>query len=79
MEELNLQHNTLDDGTMAYLPSWIHKVKRLDFSYCSISSNAMKQLFDALMMLNEPVRFILKITVNIVQYLLKKLLKPKVS
>ena len=63
MEELSFKHYTLDDETMAHLSKCIHKVKRLDLSDCNISSNGVKQLSDAIMMLNEPVR--IKITLDI--------------
>ena len=56
MEELNLSHNPLVDEAMAHLSKCLQKVKRLNLSYCRISFNGMKQLFDALMTLNEPVR-----------------------
>ena len=59
MEKLSFKHNTLNDETMAHLSKCIPKVKRLDLSDCSISSNGVNQLADEIMVLVEPVRIML--------------------
>ena len=58
MGKLNLSCTSLDKA-ISYVSKDIEKVKRLDLSYCNISSNRLKQLSDAIMTLNKPVCIIL--------------------
>ena len=56
MKKLHLFRNKLGDEGMIHLSKCIHKVKRLDIHDCGITSNGMKNLSEAIMKLDEPVR-----------------------
>ena len=57
MEELQMRgyHQEWNNQDMFYLSKCIHKVKRLDISGTGITFDELKQLFEAIMNLNEPV------------------------
>ena len=61
MDNLDISHNPLGDKKMVHLSKCIHKVKRLDIYNIYITLNGMKDLSDAIMNLDEPVRILFKI------------------
>ena len=62
MDELDLSGNKLGDQKMFHLSKCIHKVKRLNIRDCYLTSNEMKNLSDAIMKLDEPVRILVNVS-----------------
>ena len=62
MDELDLSENKLGGDDMVHLSKCIHKVKRLYLRNCDLTSNGIKDLFDAIMKLDEPVRILVNVS-----------------
>ena len=62
MDELHFSWNKLSEEEMVHLSKCIHKVKRLYILKCDLASNGMKDLSDAIMKLDEPVRILLNVS-----------------